>query len=168
MRSQLAGIRLALALTGVMGAAGCVSFNKAYPINRVAHGVDILPLHRNEYEILGDTEGHACANYLLGGKLPWFSGAPIMTVNRFSEEPPSAAGSFLVSIPLFGSFIDGNRSVINEAVYKALEQVPEADALLSVRIKQHKRTNIPFIYNENCIDVKGKAFKIKTDFRSNE
>ncbi|MBI4677528.1 MAG: hypothetical protein HY748_08095 [Elusimicrobia bacterium] len=152
-----------LAGIGVM-IPGCVSLDKAYPINRVASGVEVLPLHRDEYQILGDTEGEACAKYLLGGKLPWFAGAPIKSVNRNPDEKPGFfEGSFGVSIPLFGWLFSDRRDIIQEAVYDALEKVEGADALLSVRVKIQRRYRIPPFYANVCATVKGKAFQIKTD-----
>jgi hypothetical protein len=58
--------------------------------------------------------------------------------------------------------------VIQEATYEALEKVPGADALLSVRTRTQKKYSIPLIYREECATVQGKAFGIKTDAGSLE
>jgi hypothetical protein len=152
--------RLNLLAMGVLGGTilltGCTTMTKGYPIN--TPNVEILPLHRSEYVILGDTEGEACANYLLGGKLPWFSGQPSKTVNQ-----PGGGGSFLASIPIIGGLFGGQRPVVNEALYNAIEKIPGTDSLMSMRIAMHKRYSVLGIYSEQCATVKGKAFEIKTD-----
>ncbi len=140
------------------GMAGCTSLGKSYPVNRVSSGIEIMPLNRNEYRVLGDTKGEACAKYFLGGKLPWFSGVPSKTVSG-----SAGAGSFLASLPIIGSIFGGQERVAQEAIYEALEKVPGADALLSLRTRTHKKTSVPLIYREECITVQGKAFAIKTD-----
>jgi len=153
--------QLTLAAVGlaVIGLAGCTSINKSYPINRISSGVEIMPLNRNEYKVIGDTQGEACAKYLLGGKLPWFSGVPAKTVSGAG----GGGGSFMASLPLIGGFFGGQEKVIQEATYEALEKVPGADALLSVRTRTQKRFSIPLVYREECATVQGKAFGIKTD-----
>lgn len=145
------------------GLTGCVSMNKAYPFNRVSGGVEIMPLQRNEYKVLGDTEGTACAKYLLGGKLPWFAGAPAKSVNKTLDQQTWFEGSSLVSVPLIGWLFGGKRAVVEEAIYEALENVPGADALLSVRVKTNRTFRIPGFYKGECATVKGKAFQIRTD-----
>jgi len=152
-------LTLAAAGLAVMGLAGCASISKTYPINRVSSGVEIMPLNRNEYKVMGDTKGEACAKYLLGGKLPWFSGVPSKTVSGVE----GGGGSFLASLPLIGTFFGGQEKVIQEATYEALDKVPGADALISVRVRTQKKTSIPLLYREECATVQGKAFAIKTD-----
>ena len=152
-------LTLAAVCVAVMGLAGCTTISKSYPINRVSSGVEIMPLNRNEYKIMGDTKGEACAKYFLGGKLPWFSGVPSKTVSGAE----GGGGSFLASLPIIGSFFGGQPQVIQEATYEALEKVPGADALLSVRVRTLKKTSIPLFYREECVTVQGKAFSIKTD-----
>jgi len=156
-------LTLAAISVAVIGLAGCTSISKSYPINRVSSGVEIMPLNRNEYKVIGDTQGEACAKYLLGGKLPWFSGAPAKTVSGLE-----GGGSFLASLPLIGGLFGGQEKVIQEATYEALEKVPGADALLSVRTRTQKKFSIPLFYREECATVQGKAFGIKTDAGSLE
>ncbi|MBI4802426.1 MAG: hypothetical protein HY796_07880 [Elusimicrobia bacterium] len=160
-------VMLGLTVAAATLLSGCVRMSKSYPINRVASGVEILPLQRQEYQIMGDTEGTACQKYLLGGKLPWFSGAPEKTLGILPGAQPGASGSFLVSLPIVGSFFAGQSGavsgVVDEAVYEALDRVPGADALISVRIKMFKQTRIPLFYHEDCATVKGKAFQVKVD-----
>lgn len=153
-KTKLAAIVIALA-----GLTGCTSLSKNYPVNRVSNGVEIMPLNRSEYKVLGDTKGEACAKYFLGGKLPWFSGVPAKTVSGAQ----SGATGFLASLPLIGAFFGGQEQVVQEAVYDALEKVPGADALLSVRTRNLKKTSVPLLYREECATVQGKAFAIKTD-----
>jgi len=156
-------LTLSAVCMAVMGLAGCTTLSKSYPINRVSSGVEIMPLNRNEYKVLGDTKGEACAKYLLGGKLPWFSGVPSKTVSGVE-----GGGSFLASLPIIGIIFGGQPQVIQEATYEALEKVPGADALLSVRVKTLKKTSVPLFYREECVTVQGKAFAIKTDAGSVE
>ncbi|HAF94964.1 MAG: hypothetical protein A2021_08095 [Elusimicrobia bacterium GWF2_52_66] len=155
---------LAVVGLAVIGLTGCTSISKTYPINRVSSGVEIMPLNRNEYKVLGDTKGEACAKYFLGGKLPWFSGVPTKTVSGVE----GGGGSFLASLPIIGTFFGGQPQVIQEATYEALEKVPGADALLSVRVRTLKKTSVPLFYREECVTVQGKAFSIRTDAGSAE
>ena len=152
-------LTLAAVCVAVMGLAGCTTMSKSYPINRVSSGIELMPLNRNEYKIMGDTKGEACAKYFLGGKLPWFSGAPAKTVSGVE----GGGGSFLASLPLIGSFFGGQEKITQEATYEALEKVPGADSLLSVRTRTQKKYSIPMFYREECVTVQGKAFAIKTD-----
>ena len=157
-------VTLAAVGLAVIGLTGCTSISKTYPINRVSSGMEIMPLNRNEYKVMGDTKGEACAKYFLGGKLPWFSGVPTKTVSGVE----GGGGSFLASLPIIGTFFGGQPQVIQEATYEALEKVPGADALLSVRVKTLKKTSVPLLYREECVTVQGKAFAIKTDAGSVE
>ena len=137
--------------------SGCTTLSKGYPVNTPS--VEILPLHRSEYQVLGDTEGEACAQYLLGGKMPWFSAPPSKMVNAAG----SAGGGFLASIPIIGGLLGGRDAVVNEALFNAIDKVPSADSIMSMRVSTHKRYSIPLFYKDECATVKGKAFKIKTD-----
>lgn len=151
------GIRVALtALTAISAAAltGCTSLTRSYGLN--SPNPNVLPLHRNEYLILGDTSGDACERYLLGAILPWFI-APSKSMNI-----PGATG-FLASIPFIGGLFGGQQAIVSEALYNAIDKVPGADSLMSVRVVTHKKWSIPGIYSEECATVKGKAFEYKTD-----
>lgn len=159
--------QLMIAASGLMllGLTGCSNTNnKSYPINRVTSGIELMPLYRNEYKVLGDTKGEACAKYLLGGKLPWFSGVPAKTVSGGT----SGGGSFLASLPIIGMLFGGQAQVVQEATFEALEKMPGADALLSMRVKTHKKSSVLFLYSEECATIQGKAFTIKTDAGSPE
>ena len=137
---------------------GCSSLSKNYGLNTPTP--ELLPLHRDEYLILGDTEGQACERYLLGGQLPWFSGTPSKTVNM------PGSGGFLASIPIIGGLFGGNQPIVSAALYNAIDKMPGADSIMSVRVVTHKTFWFPlvsFIYSEECATVKGKAFQYKTD-----
>ena len=158
---------LMMAASGLMllGLAGCSNTNtKNYPVNRITSGIELMPLYRNEYKVLGDTQGEACSKYLLGGKLPWFSGVPAKRVS--SAE--AGGGSFLASLPIIGVLFSGRGQRIQEATYEALDKIPGADALISMRVKTHKKSSILLIYSEECATIQGKAFTIKTDAGSAE
>ncbi len=150
---------LAAVSLAALGLAGCTSMSKTYPVNRLSSGVEIMPLNRNEYKVMGDTKAEACAKYFLGGKLPWFSGSPSKTV----AGAEGGGGNFLASLPIIGTFFGGQEKVVQEATYEALEKVPGADALLSVRIRTQRKYSFPLFYREECATVQGKAFAIKTD-----
>lgn len=152
--------KLMVAAVLAVGLSGCTSLNKNYPVNRVTSGIELMPLNRSEYKVLGDTQAEACAKYLLGGKLPWFSG--VATKNVSGTGPGSSAG-FLASLPIIGMLFGGQTPVIQEATYDALDKIPGADALLSMRVKTHKKYSIPLVYSEQCATIQGKAFTIKTD-----
>ena len=94
-------LNLMAVVSGLMllSLAACSNTNmKSYPVNRITSGIELMPLNRNEYKVLGDTQGEACSKYLLGGKLPWFSGVPAKRVS--SAE--GGGGSFLASLPIIG------------------------------------------------------------------
>ena len=146
---------LAGALTAGLSLVGCTDYSKNYGLNQP--GVEVLPLHRDEYKILGDTEGHACGQWLLGAKLPWFT-APSKTVN-YAE---TASDTFLQSIPIIGWFFSGDPAV-EEALYNAIDRIPGADSVMSVRTSYDKKVNYFYVYKDECVTVKGKAFMLKTD-----
>jgi len=144
----------ALVLFG-MTLSGCTSLSKRYPVDYPT--AQILPLHRNEYKILGDTEGQACKNYLFWAALPWFSGEPTKTVVA-----SGASSSFLCSVPIIGMFC-GSASVEDEALYNAVDKIPGTDSVMSMRVSTHRTFSVLGIYKEECATVRGKAFEIKTD-----
>lgn len=154
--------QLIIAASGLifLGLTGCSNTNnKNYPVNRITSGIELMPLYRNEYKVLGDTKGEACAKYLLGGKLPWFSGVPAKRVSSAT----SGGGSFMASLPIIGVLFSGQAQVVQEATFEALDKIPGADALISMRVKTHKKSSVLFIYSEECATIQGKAFAIKTD-----
>lgn len=146
---------LAGALTAGLSLVGCTDYSKNYGLNQP--GVEVLPLHRDEYKILGDTEGHACGQWLLGAKLPWFT-APEKTVN-YAE---TSFDTLMQSIPILGWFFSGDPAV-EEALYNAIDRIPGADSVMSVRTSYDKKVNYFYIYKDECVTVKGKAFMLKTD-----
>ncbi len=132
---------------------GCVHFSKQYPIVDPQFETQ---LDRNEYLVLGDTEGTGCAQYVLGGRWPWFS-----TTKTVFLVGNQSSGSFRSSIPILGFFF-GIDDSIGEAIFDALEKIEGADALFSVRVKLSRVYKAPF-YSEHCATVLGKALQIKTD-----
>ena len=81
---------------------------------------------------------------------------------RHREEQARGGGNFLASLPIIGTFFGGQEKVVQEATYEALEKVPGADALLSVRIRTQRKYSFPLFYREECATVQGKAFAINT------
>jgi hypothetical protein len=160
MKRTVVNASLLVALVACL--EGCVTLNKSYPINSTPSGIRIEPLARSEYKVLGDTEGTACVKYVLGGRTPWFSGAPEKSVSRIGDKK-MFSGSFMVSIPIVGSFFGGEEQLIDIAMYEALDKVPGADALMSIRVSMHRRFKFPLFFCEECVTIKGKAFQIKTD-----
>ncbi|MGC8500726.1 MAG: hypothetical protein ACP5OS_06050 [Leptospirillia bacterium] len=155
MKTGRKGVWLAAVMATGMMMAGCTDYSKNYGLN--SPGVEVLPLHRDEYRILGDTEGHACGQFVLGARWPWFS-APAKTVN-YAE---SAFGTMMQSIPIIGWFF-GEDPAVEEALYNAIDRIPGADSVMSVRTSYDKKINYFYVYKDECVTVKGKAFMLKTD-----
>jgi hypothetical protein len=154
-RTKLLGVLLAAASAL---ASGCTTLSKSYSFN--TPNPEILPLHRNEYKILGDTEGKACGDYVLYARWPWFGGIPTKTVGY-------GGSSFMCSIPIIGDMFCGDEAIANEAFYNALENMPGADSIMSPRVVVSKTYSwISFFYKQQCATVRGKAFEYKTDTKS--
>jgi len=144
------------------GTTGCVSLAKSYPINTTPGGIRVMPLERSQYKVLGDTEGTACVQYLLGARLPWFSTEPVKSLDAWADTN-KGGGGMLDSIPLIGALFGANRPALDLAIYDALEKMEGADSLISVRITSKKNYKFLFLYSEECCTIKGKAFQIKID-----
>ncbi|MFI5350656.1 MAG: hypothetical protein ACHQ2Z_14010 [Elusimicrobiota bacterium] len=131
----------AVLLAAAAAMSGCSSMAKSYPLS--TPNVEILPLHRAEYVILGDTEGQACESYLFGF-IPLSGDAA-----KFVNQP----GQLINTLP----------KVESAALYDAIDKVPGADSIMSVRVSVDTKFSVPGIYKHECVTVKGKAFELKTD-----
>jgi hypothetical protein len=155
MKKAKRGFIMVGLMTAALTMVGCTDYSKNYGLN--SPGVEILPLHRDEYKILGDTEGHACGQFVLGARWPWFS-APAKTVN-YAE---SSFGTLMQSIPIIGWFF-GEDPAVEEALYNAIDRIPGADSVMSIRTSYDKKINYFYVYKDECVTIKGKAFMLKTD-----
>jgi hypothetical protein len=132
---------MAVLLAAVAAMSGCTTMVKSYPLN--TPNVEILPLHRSEYVVLGDTEGKACENLLFG--FISLGGGPKKYVNQ--------PGQLINTLP----------AVESAAIYEAIDKVPGADSLMSIRIAESETYSVLGIYKTQCVTVKGKAFELKPD-----
>ncbi|MFC1849326.1 hypothetical protein ACFL27_03870 [candidate division CSSED10-310 bacterium] len=122
---------------------GCVFKGAIAPGVMVPSFLEVEKLTRQEYEILGDVEGHGCATFHSLFPLPIF---------WVSDE--GKAGT-LIGLSARGS-------AKQTAIYHALHSVPGADAILMPRF--YTKTKSIFIwYRKTCATVKGKAIRIKID-----
>ena len=121
--------------------SGCSTMGKSYPIS--TPNVEILPLHRSEYVILGDTEGQACQSYLFG----------FIPLGDATTKYVNQPGQLINSLP----------KVMSSALYDAIDKVPGADSIMSVRVAVDNKFSVLGIYKHECVTVKGKAFELKTD-----
>lgn len=147
---------------------GCSTTSKvtAIPIMDVT-----TKLARADYVVLGTATGQACAeeNCFLGSctKKASTPGDELLSFEGGRSKGPG--------IPPFLAFILGtppeegpSRSEIAEsiAMYKAIDSVPNADAMLSPRFESETTEDgFPFITQntKSCVTVKGKAIHVKSD-----
>lgn len=130
--------QMAAALTTIiMLCSGCTTFESNAP--RVPMGyLNFAPLSPDEYEILGNAEGTASVGHFL-----FF---PFGDYNLYGSLGGGGTGFF------------GSGSSRGAAMYKAIESVPGADALLAVRSKSEGFEMI--LFGQSKTTVKGKAIKI--------
>jgi len=154
--------------------------------------LEFQPLERSEYEVLGPAEGKASVtiNSLFPLPIVWYSGDysrdPLwfnenMKYGKVSSPVTSALQPQLDSpvkrpdldvgfvggggpIDMLFTYIlpDPGLKAKEAAIFRAIESVPDADAIISPRfyVEREKR----FIWHERVtVTVKAKAIRIKTD-----
>ena len=122
----------------VWGFASIIFFSGCRTLTVPASGIGQIgfePLNSKEHKILGDAEGTATVGHIL-----WFP-----------------FGDILVSGSIGSTFWDSGLAY-KAAMYKAIESVPEADAILVPRSKGSVSEFILFGYA--TVTVKGKAIEI--------
>lgn len=147
MRKQL------LYLVGVaVLLTGCTSVFKRYPFSMINSNVSLEPLKRDQYVILGDVEGRSEGGYLFGIiPIPFAVGGTKVVSGSLSEGIQAK-----MQAPGLGK-------IEQQALYNALESQPDADGIIAVRVIKGQRVNLPFIYKQETVTIKGKAIKIKKD-----
>lgn len=140
---------------------------KKHSIPGVAFTSDLYlaPLDRKDYEILGNVEGKGCVMNILALFTIKEVGEAEVRVRKVGFRGGFGFGyTVLDSGFQFSHFLGfGIENAAKElAVYKALQKLPEADAIISPRYYIEGFSVWPF-YVKKCATVKGKAIKIKTD-----
>lgn len=118
----------------------CTSNTKYTSGLRFPQQIEFDGIEKDQYYIIGDTTGYACAEYVGLWPIPiWW-------------ESSANQRAFMTGI-YFG---DTARSV---AYYRALEKIPQADALLAPRIEQ-KDESAGIWYNKRCVTIRAKAIRL--------
>ena len=152
----------------VVGTVGCRTAAKVITLPGI--GVNAKSLERHEYVVLGDAEGKACVeeSCILGlfcstksdtGATETIEGR--LFTDNVQTSAPTAGFPFS---PAAGT--EGNRTAAEDAaLYKAIESVPDADALLAPRKSMEITTNDNFFMTgqKACVRVFGKGIRLKTD-----
>lgn len=131
-------IRTSLIVSGfasLVFLSGCTFTSLTVPASGIGQ-IEFEPLNSNEYEILGDAEGEATVGYVL-----------FFPFGDFQEKG------------WIGSAFSLSGWAHQAAVYKAIESVPEADAILVPRSKGSGFKLFP-LFGKQTVTVKGKAIKI--------
>ena len=168
--------------------SGCAS-HKGSGIPGISMGekIEFNPLVRSEYEVLGPATGKACVtvNTLFPLPIWWYSGDYSFDAFGINEDrkygvisDPTAVSPLppisLMPLPAafappsrdidvgFGLLFDPGLRAKEAALFKAIESVPGADAIISPRFYVEKEKRFIW-YKRICVTVKGKAIRIKTD-----
>lgn len=172
--------------------SGCASHKGAgIPGINMGKTIHFEPLERSEYEVLGPATGKACVavNTLFPLPIWWYSGdysfdafginedrkyGVISAPSAFSPSPPI---SLIPLVPLSAAITSPTKDIEislgllfpgpgfrakEVALFKAIESVPGADAIISPRFYVEKEKRFIW-YQRVCVTVKGKAIRIKTD-----
>ncbi len=135
-------------------------------------GVNARELDRSDYVVLGDAEGKACVeeSCVLGIFCSVNSDASSVATERVegrldtTNVQTSAPGVQLPFGP--GAGTEGNSSAAEEAaLFKAIQSVPDADALLTPRKSMDLATSDNFFIRSQkaCVRVFGLGIRLKTD-----
>jgi hypothetical protein len=133
-------------------------------------------LKRSDYIVLGTATGQACAQeecfFGSCNKTATVAGEELLDGRAQSENLRDVNTQQLDLGPL--AFLlgtgnpgpTGNEIAEKIALYKAIESIPDADAILSPRFDGETSENsIPFFSRtvKSCVTVKGKAVRVKSD-----
>jgi hypothetical protein len=161
-----------LIFVAVVALSGCKT--TAQVMSLPGTGMHANALTRDEYVVLGDAEGKACVEescYFGFCFTKSDTGSETKVEGRLNTTNVQTDAPDFV-IPGFGGAAgtEGNASAAEEAaLYKAIESVPDADALMAPRKSAEVTTsNAPLfgiIYNTQkaCVRVFGKGIRLKTD-----
>ena len=110
-------------------------------------GLNMQPLLRSDYLVIGPTRGTGCAHYVALWPLPIFwvkreGGA----LKWFNADPQSVAEQ--------------------AAWYQAIDSQPRADVMLSPRTHAKEDNRYALWYRRDCVSISGKALEIKLDAKT--
>ena len=148
-----------LAVLGVVALAGCNTTTSSIRVPRI--GVQAKDLERNEYVVLGNAEGNACAEQSCFFGM--FCSVKDEAGNAIRVVDPET-GIELLGAGL-GTPEDVSAVAEDRALYAALKTQTEADAVFSPRKTMDLETKSAFISSsiKACVRVFGKSIRIKTD-----
>lgn len=140
-------------------------------------GMDMTTkLHRADYVVLGTATGQACAEesclFFSCTKKASVAGEELLDGRSETESLRDVRTATVDLGPLAllfgapGGPGQGKNIAKSIAMYKAIESIPDADAMLSPRFEiDTTEDTIPFITRnvKSCVTVKGKAVHIKSD-----
>lgn len=148
--------------------SGCAS-HKGTGISGINMGktIHFEPLERSEYEVLGPATGKACVavNTLVPLPIWWYSGDysfDAFGTNEDRKYGVISAPTKDIEVSLGLLFAGPGFRAKEVALFKAIESVPGADAIISPRFYVEKEKRFIW-YQRACVTVKGKAIRIKTD-----
>lgn len=141
----------ALALSSSSLTACRTRYESATPLTTMPGAVRLEALTRSQYEVLGRTEGEACADYHALWPLPIFW---IRSDDQHGVPTPPPASSPLLRRE--------SRRAAASAAYKAIALQPDADTILMPRYQVVHETK-GIWYRRACVRVEGKAIRLKLD-----
>ena len=185
-------ITIFVLIVAVFLMSGCASHKgSGIPGISMGEKIEFTPLERSEYEVLEPATGKACvtANTLFPLPVVWYSGDYLLEAFGVNENREYGQVLFPVTNVLarvtsgpsfsqsasttstkrcdldigFGFLLPNPGFRAKEAaVFRAIESVPGADAIISPRFYVEKEKRFIW-YQRACVTVKGKAIRIKTD-----
>jgi hypothetical protein len=161
-----------LALSALSAAAlgtGCTTTAKVMSLPGI--GVNANALQREEYVVLGDAEGKACVEETCFFGIFCSTKSDTGSTERqegrlFTDDVQTAAPTAAIPFLQGAAGTEGNRSAAEDAaLFKAIQSVPDADALLVPRKSMELTTSNNFISTSQkaCVRVFGKGIRLKTD-----
>lgn len=106
--------------------------------------VPLQPLPRSDYRVVGKGKGDGCAHYVALWPLP------IFWVKR-----EGGAMSWFSA--------DAEGTAVRAAWYEAIERIPEADVMISPRVRIREQNQWALWYRRDCAQVQGKGLELNLD-----
>jgi hypothetical protein len=147
---------------------GCAASLKSYPYTMMDTHVQLNPLSRKDYKVLGAVEGTAHCSGIFSGcwtdgedKDKHFSGT-LLSDFALAQARARKMRAGMMSTPQGEG--DELPMVLSEveqaALYNAMEKQPEADGVINLVITKGTRTSY-VIFTEETVTVRATAIKIK-------
>ncbi|MEX1366325.1 MAG: hypothetical protein AB1Z98_24585 [Nannocystaceae bacterium] len=140
----------ALAISTWSTAACRTRHESATAVTTMPGAVRLEALTRSQYEVLGRTEGEACADYYALWPLPIFW---VRSDDQDGVPHPRATSALMRREA---------RRALASANYKAIALQPDADTILMPRYQVSRETK-GIWYRRACVRVEGKAIRLKLD-----